>query len=55
MNYVNDTGAGTTQPPGDTARYAVLELEADEALLYDCDNPRAWIWTTIVLAIDDYR
>ncbi|WP_254546314.1 hypothetical protein [Halomarina pelagica] len=54
-HHVNDAGTGTSPRASERDRYAVLKLEEDEALLYDCENPRAWIWTTVLFHADDCR
>jgi hypothetical protein len=51
---MTDQHAEQISPDGDFDRYATLET-ATETIVYEVENPAAWISSDAVVALDDAR
>lgn len=70
-NGVTDTRSGTRDPPamtsdtgddtnsagadGATSRYGELEVGDEEFVIYDRENHRAWLQSSVAVAVEDRR
>lgn len=43
--------AATDHEPDDEQRYAAIDIGADETMIYDRENPEAWVQSSYTLEI----
>lgn len=46
-----DTSDSSNVPVGDRRRYGELLIDTGECIIYDCENHRAWIQSTVAASI----
>jgi len=55
-NAADNTNEPAVDDEGDQSeRYAELAIGDDEFVIYDRENHRAWIQSTVAVTIEDYR
>lgn len=47
--------ADATQADGETSRYGELEVGDEEFVIYDRENHRAWLQSSVTVAVEDRR